>query len=57
VFEQFAPLYHANLHLRDVLIAKGYDVSFRTFPGGHDYLWWRETVADGLISLLGSDCD
>jgi len=53
-FERFAALYHANLHLRDVLVAKGYDVSFREFPGGHDYLWWRETIADGLITLLAS---
>jgi enterochelin esterase family protein len=43
----------ANLHMRDVLIAKGYDVDYRSFPGGHDYFWWRETIADGLISLLG----
>lgn len=43
----------ANLHMRDVLVAKGYDVDYRTFPGGHDYFWWRETIADGLISLLG----
>lgn len=53
-YEQFSSLYHANVHLRDVLIAKGYDVSFHEFPGGHDYFCWRETVADGLISLLGS---
>jgi enterochelin esterase family protein len=44
----------ANLHMRDVLVAKGYEVDYRNFPGGHDYFWWRETVADGLISLLGS---
>jgi enterochelin esterase family protein len=43
----------ANLHMRDVLVAKGYDVDYRTFPGGHDFFWWRETIADGLISLLG----
>lgn len=43
----------ANLHMRDVLIAKGYDVDYRNFPGGHDYFWWRETIADGLTSLLG----
>jgi enterochelin esterase-like enzyme len=51
-FEQFASLYHSNLHLRDVLVAKGYEVSFLEYPGGHDYFWWRETIADGLISLL-----
>jgi enterochelin esterase family protein len=43
----------ANLHMRNVLLAKGYDVDYRNFPGGHDYFWWRETIADGLISLLG----
>lgn len=50
--EQDASLYHANLHLRDVLVAKGYDVSFVVYPGGHDFFWWRETIADGLVSLL-----
>jgi enterochelin esterase family protein len=42
----------ANLHMRNVLVAKGYGVDYRNFPGGHDYFWWRETVADGLISLF-----
>jgi len=51
-YEQYAALYHANLHMRDVLVAKGYDVSFLVYPGGHDYFWWRETIADGLIALL-----
>jgi enterochelin esterase family protein len=51
-FERFASIYHANLHMRDVLVAKGYDVSFREYPGGHDYIAWRETIADSLIALL-----
>ena len=51
-FERMPSLYHANLHMRDVLVAKGYDVSFVEYPGGHDYLCWRETIADGLIALL-----
>jgi enterochelin esterase-like enzyme len=52
-FQNLASIYHANLHMRDVLVAKGYDVDYREYAGGHDYFWWRETVADGLISLLG----
>ncbi len=38
--------------LRDDLRAKGYDVSYREFPGGHDFFWWGETLADGLVALL-----
>jgi enterochelin esterase family protein len=42
-----------NRTLRDVLRAKGYDVYFQEFAGGHDYLSWRGTLADGLMVLLG----
>ena len=41
-------------NLRDVLLAKGYDVHFQEFAGGHDYLSWRGTLADGLIALMGN---
>jgi enterochelin esterase family protein len=41
--------------LRDVLRAKGCEVHFQEFAGGHDYLGWRGTLADGLIALMGTD--
>jgi enterochelin esterase family protein len=38
--------------LRADLLAKGYDVGYREFPGGHDFVWWRETLAGGLMHVL-----
>jgi len=40
-------------HMRDVLLAKGYEVHYQQVVGGHDYLSWRGTLADGLLALLG----
>ena len=40
-------------HMRDVLLAKGYEVHYQQFLGGHDYLSWRGLFADGLIALIG----
>jgi len=39
-------------HLRDVLQAKGYDVIHKESYSGHDYAYWRGSLADGLIALL-----
>jgi enterochelin esterase-like enzyme len=39
--------------MRDVLLAKGYEVNYQQFVGDHDYLSWRGTLADGLIELIG----
>ena len=42
-----------NRHLRNVLQARGYRVSYREFAGGHDYYAWGEEIAIGLQALLG----
>ncbi|WP_335932746.1 enterochelin esterase [Streptomyces sp. PTD5-9] len=42
-----------NRRLRNVLRARGYDVSYREFNGGHDYACWRGGLADALTELLG----
>ncbi|MDB4964531.1 MAG: putative esterase [Myxococcales bacterium] len=43
-----------NRHLRDVLRARGYDVSYQEFAGNHTYVCWRGTLADGLAALFGT---
>jgi hypothetical protein len=39
--------------MRDVLLAKGYEVRYQMFVGGHDYKNWRGTLADGIVALIG----
>jgi len=41
-----------NRHLRDVLLAKGYDVTYRETGGSHEWVHWRSMLADGLMALL-----
>ncbi|WEH38782.1 enterochelin esterase [Streptomyces sp. NBC_01218] len=43
----------AARRLREVLDEAGYDCAYREFNGGHDYVWWRTEMADGLTRLLG----
>ena len=43
-----------NRRLRDVLTASGVQVTYHEYTGSHDALTWRDSIADGLIVLLGS---
>ena len=42
----------ATTRLRDVLVKKGYAVSYVEVPGGeHEFIHWRTMFADGLLYL------
>lgn len=58
LFEASSPshgdgILETSRHLRDVLVARDYDVTYRDYAGGHDYLVWRGALADGLLALFG----
>jgi enterochelin esterase family protein len=42
-----------NRHMRNVLLAKGYPVHYAEFNGGHEFLCWQNTLANGLLALVG----
>jgi enterochelin esterase-like enzyme len=54
---RFDSLVSLNREMRDILLLKGYSLDYREFDGGHDYYYWRGSLADGLISLLGQNRD
>lgn len=41
-------------HMRDVLCAHRYGVTYDEFPGGHEYINWGETLGTALEGLLGT---
>lgn len=45
----------ANRHLRDVLLAKGYEHRYREYYMGHEHVAWRSTLAPALIWLLTNE--
>ncbi|PTR24098.1 enterochelin esterase family protein [Rhodococcus sp. OK519] len=42
-----------NREVRDLLRAGGFDVAYREFCGGHDYIQWRDLLVEGASALLG----
>jgi enterochelin esterase-like enzyme len=42
-----------NRHFRDVLKAKGYDVTYRETGADHSPVHWRATLPETLMELLG----
>ena len=53
-FEPAGRMVGTNRAFRDVLLLKGYSVTYNEVNGGHDDIWWRGSFADGLLTLIGS---
>jgi len=51
---QGGDILEASRELRDVLQAKGNEVHYHQFVGGHDALTWPGTIAEAIIELLGA---
>lgn len=44
-----------NRQVQNILRDRGFDVSYREFCGGHDYVQWRDLLVEGVAALLGPD--
>jgi enterochelin esterase-like enzyme len=44
-----------NRRMRDCLQAKGATVNYAEFTGGHEFICWRGSLADGLYALLNAN--
>jgi enterochelin esterase-like enzyme len=52
---QFEWLVTVNRQTRDLLQAKGYAVTYREYPGEHNYTSWRDDLWRGLEALFGPE--
>lgn len=53
LYDAGASMLGMNRQFRDILKTKGYNVNYQEFKGGHNYINWRGTLSNGLISLIG----
>ncbi|WDV48145.1 hypothetical protein PV797_10710 [Clostridiaceae bacterium M8S5] len=53
VLENKQTMINNSVNVKNTLESLGYHVDFEFFKSGHDYLSWGQTLATGLISLIG----
>ena len=54
LYDSGAAMLGMNREFRSILEIKGYDVDYNEFKGGHGYVNWRRTLADGIIYIFGT---
>jgi len=50
--DESVSLGQANRHFRDLLRARGHPIRYGEFPGGHDYIRWRNTLGNAIVVLV-----
>ncbi|HEY3342861.1 MAG TPA: alpha/beta hydrolase-fold protein [Anaerolineae bacterium] len=50
---RYEGLLECNRRMNQLLVGKGYNVTYREYSGGHNYPCWREDVWRGLEALYG----
>jgi enterochelin esterase family protein len=50
---RFEWLLEPNRRMRDLLVERAYDVTYREYNGGHNYPAWRNDLSRGLEALFG----
>jgi enterochelin esterase family protein len=53
VLENKKTMINNSVNVMNTLKSLDYHVDFEFFKSGHDYLSWGQTLANGLISLIG----
>jgi len=46
-------LLDSNRRMHELLVEKGYDVTYHEYSGGHNYPSWRDTLCHGLETMFG----
>jgi enterochelin esterase family protein len=47
-------LLDTNRRMQQMLTEKGYSLTYREYPAGHNYPAWADDVWHGLVALFGA---
>ena len=53
LYDAGASMLGMNREFRSILQAKGYNLTYEEFKGGHSYLNWKQTLSAGILAIFG----